>query len=105
LSKAPAPELTVNMSHVDSALRLPVDTEVLATTDKEPHAAVRFGERAWGIQFHPEFDNEIMCDYIQDRSKPLRESGVDPEALARSVRDTPESREVLRRFIRDFTRG
>jgi GMP synthase (glutamine-hydrolysing) len=105
LPRAASPQLVVNMSHVDSALRLPADAQLLATTEREPHAAARFGECAWGIQFHPEFDDQVMCDYIQDRSRFLRESGVDPEALAASVQDTPDSREVLARFIRLFARG
>ena len=56
------------MTHVDSIEVLPRGAEVLAATEVEPHAAVRFGDRAWGLQFHPEFDVRIMTDYVQARA-------------------------------------
>ncbi|HEY3500529.1 MAG TPA: gamma-glutamyl-gamma-aminobutyrate hydrolase family protein, partial [Polyangiaceae bacterium] len=46
----PSP-LLANMSHRDSATLLPPGARVLARTRLEPHAAVRFLPRAWGVQF------------------------------------------------------
>jgi GMP synthase (glutamine-hydrolysing) len=94
-----ADSLRVNMSHLDSVLRLPEEAQLLAKTPGEPHAAVRFGARAWGVQFHPEFDAVVMSDYIRERREALRNDGIDPDLLTAAVEDTPAGRAVLQRFI------
>ena len=33
----------------------------------DPHAAFRIGERAWGVQFHPEWDHDVMRFYLEAR--------------------------------------
>lgn len=88
----------VNMSHVDSAGRLPEGARVVARSELDPHGAVRFGERAWGVQFHPEFDGEIVQGYIDARREQIASEGADPDALR--AEDAPESAELLRRFAR-----
>jgi GMP synthase (glutamine-hydrolysing) len=86
-------------THVDSVTRLPPGAQLLATTALEPHAALRFGERAWGVQFHPEFDEQVMADYIQTRSAVLAEEGRNPEQMLRSISPARAGRLVLRRFV------
>ena len=92
----PSP-LVANMSHRDSATVLPPGARVLARTKLEPHAAVRFLPRAWGVQFHPEFDGEVMRGYIDARRDVLGAEGIDPDALA--AEDAPGAASLLRRFI------
>ncbi len=92
--------LDTNMSHRDSALRLPEGARVLGRTELEPHALVRFGERTVGMQFHPEFDGDVMRAYIEARREVLAVEGVAPDGLA--ARDAPLAVELLRRFVRSF---
>src|SRR5205809_215271 len=63
LEKA-APPLRANATHVDTVQRLPEGARVLARSRLEPHAAVRFSEAAWGVQFHPEMDRSIVRHYL-----------------------------------------
>lgn len=86
-------------THVDSVTVLPKGAAVLATTDKEPHAALRFGERAWGVQFHPEFDGQVMREYVETRSQLLEGEGKDPAAMLAGIRATEAGQLVLRRFV------
>ncbi len=88
-----------HVTHMQSVLRLPPDAEVLASNDFEAHQAVRFAPRAWGVQFHPEFTSAAMSHYLRIRSEALRQEGADPAALLSAVRDTPESEQLLRRFV------
>ena len=43
---------------------------------------MRFGERAWGVQFHPEFDGEIVRGYIEARRELIANEGIDLESAA-----------------------
>jgi GMP synthase (glutamine-hydrolysing) len=98
LERAPEPALA-HATHVDSVTVLPPGARVLATTALEPHAAVRFGEWAWGVQFHPEFDEQVMTEYLETRAQILAGEGRDPSALVAAVRRTRAGAMVLRRFV------
>jgi len=87
-----------NMSHRDSITRLPPRARVLAETERERYAAVRFGPRAWGVQFHPEFDGDVMRGYIEARLAALSAEGIDPATL--EAVDTPDGARVLTTFAR-----
>ena len=89
-------EFAVNMTHIDSVVTLPPGARVLARTLQDEHALVYFGERAWGVQFHPEMDAEIIGYYLAARS-----GAVPPEGTAAqpALSDTPESQALLRRFV------
>jgi GMP synthase (glutamine-hydrolysing) len=62
------------------------------------------GESAWGVQFHPEFDAPAIREYIRRRGADLGEQGGDLAAIRATVRDTPESASLLRRFA-DYCRS
>jgi GMP synthase (glutamine-hydrolysing) len=93
----------VNTSHVDCAASLPEGARVLGRTLLDPNGAVRFGERAWGVQFHPEFDGEIVRGYIDARRDIIANEGIDPASLR--AEDAPESAELLRTFAKLATRA
>ena len=56
------------------------------------------GEAAWGVQFHPEFDAEVVTTYIEHYAERLRAEGQDPDALSAGCCDTPVGTTILRRF-------
>lgn len=88
------------MSHVESVLTLPPGAVVLAETDQEPHAALRFGPRQWGVQFHPEFNQEIVRSYIAARREVLTEEGLDPEAMESAATESRALTQILVRFAK-----
>ena len=89
----------VNTTHVDSVVTLPPGARVLGRTRQEPHAAVRFGPTAWGVQYHPELDAEVMRCYFDARRAVLSAEGMDVAAAERAVRDAPEGALVIQRFL------
>jgi GMP synthase (glutamine-hydrolysing) len=89
-----------NTTHEDSVLTLPGAARLLARTAREPHAAASFGPRAWGVQFHPEFDGDVMRGYIEAREAALEAEGLPVADLLRLACDTPASRAILERFGR-----
>jgi GMP synthase (glutamine-hydrolysing) len=61
---------------------------------------VRFAPSAWGVQFHPELDADVMRCYFQARRSVLGAEGMDVEAAERAVTDAPEGARVIERFLR-----
>jgi GMP synthase (glutamine-hydrolysing) len=91
-------DFPAQLFHRQSVLHLPVGAQVLAASLREPHQAVRFAERAWGVQFHPEFDAEIMASYLSLTGEQLSKYGFDPAALRQGLRTTPVAQTLLQRF-------
>lgn len=89
----------VNNTHVDSVVELPPGARVLGRTPLEPHSALRFGACAWGVQFHPEFDAEVLRDYFTARRGSLLAEGFDVESSERALSDAPAAAQAIGRFL------
>jgi GMP synthase (glutamine-hydrolysing) len=72
----------------------------LAGNAFEPTQAFRIGDCAWGVQFHPEFDAEVMRGYIDHMADAVRARGDDPAALRERVEATDAAASLLERFAR-----
>jgi GMP synthase (glutamine-hydrolysing) len=94
-----------NASHVDTVARLPPGARCLGTTSLEDNAIFALGDSIRGVQFHPEFDAEITSGYVAARTGAITAEGLDAAAIARNVRETPESRALVARFIRTLVRA
>jgi len=94
-----------HMSHVESVLRPPEGAQVLAQTALDPHTVLAFGPRQWGVQFHPEFDRDIMQGYVEARREILMNEGLDPDTLIDSAIETDAITRVLSRFSGLVDRG
>jgi GMP synthase (glutamine-hydrolysing) len=99
VSAPEAREYWCNMSHVDSVVEPPPGARVLGRTRLEPHAALRFNERTWGVQFHPEFDDVTMRAYIEARREILLREENDPEQMLSAVRPAAAGSGVVARFL------
>lgn len=110
LSASPV-SFPAHSSHAQSVLQLPDGAVVLASNDHDAYHAVRFGQRVWGLQFHPEFDEAVMKTYLTQRRDVLAAEGLDVERLLSEVEHTRHARQLLRRFgeiideYRDMTPG
>lgn len=92
-----------HMSHVESVLRPPDGARVLARTALDPHSVLEFGPRQWGVQFHPEFDREIMRSYVEARREILVSERLDPDAMISEAEETTAITRVLARFAHYVT--
>jgi GMP synthase (glutamine-hydrolysing) len=90
--------IAVQATHVESVLALPPAARLLGASPADPHSVFAVGTTAWGVQFHPEFDAEVMRVYLEARREILRAEGLDPEALLRRVADSGHGAALLRRF-------
>ena len=90
--------LLVHATHVESVLELPPGARRLATSTGDPHQAFAAAPRAWGVQFHPEFDAGVIRGYLEARREILASEGLDAEVLLARVRDSGDGQALLRRF-------
>ncbi len=90
--------IVVQESHSQSVLVLPPGARRLAFNSHDDNQAFAFGNRAWGMQFHPEFDADIIRGYIDGRADELRSEGLDPDALRAATRDSDAGDHILGRF-------
>ena len=49
---------------------------LLATGERYPHQAFRLGERAWGLQYHPEVSVEDWAEWMADYHGALHPEGL-----------------------------
>ncbi|RDY65487.1 glutamine amidotransferase [Lysobacter soli] len=93
-------QFAAQATHLQTVLRAPLGATVLAKSSQDDCHAFRWGERAWGVQFHPEFSATHMRGYVHARRDALHGEGRCAKSLARAVSATPHARRVLRRFVR-----
>ncbi len=86
--------------HWQSVRRLPPGAVLLAGSAHESHHAFRIGERAWGVQFHPEFSDTALRAYLDGLGDLLADEGLDAAGIAARLQPTPDAASVLPRFAR-----
>ena len=89
-----------NVTHLDTVGTLPPGARALARSSKDDHQVVKFAERVYGLQFHPELDAFVMRGYLDARREILATEGLDVDALATSTHDAPHAVRVLHNLIR-----
>ena len=103
LFAAMPPRFTAHVTHSQSVLDLPTGAVVLAKNDFEPHHGFRIGRCAWGVQFHPEYDADIMRAYASEQSSKLAAQGLDLKKIYDSIENTPHAAALLRHFAEIIT--
>ncbi len=85
-------------THSQSVTALPPGARLLGHNAHDSYQAFAFGPCAWSVQFHPEFDAQTLHGYLTDRADEIRAEGLDPQAIAAELRETPEATSLLSRF-------
>ncbi len=62
---------------------LPAGAEELATSERFPHQAYRYGERAFAVQFHPEVDQTLLESWLVEGADELQQPGAQSAAEQR----------------------
>jgi GMP synthase (glutamine-hydrolysing) len=101
---AGAPESFVALHWHFDAFTLPAGAVPLAGSTLTPLQAFRFGERAWGVQFHLEMTPELLRSFVDNGAADLAAAGVEAEGLlAGSRRELPRmgalAEPIFRRWL------
>jgi GMP synthase (glutamine-hydrolysing) len=91
LSCVPDAARAVQWNH-DIVSRLPEGSELLATAPDGTAQAIRYGERAWGVQFHPEVSATIFAGWKVDRPAEAIPDGELTGVIAAIAASEPELR-------------
>ena len=100
-----APDAVAVQWNNDVVARLPVDAVELATSPDGSVQAARFGEFAWGVQFHLELSPEVfrLWTVAKPSAKPYRADGVDLAQVSATVDASEQQlRAVWEPFARRF---
>ena len=92
-------EMHANATHVDVVAERPKDAEMLASTPLDPHAAFRV-RRAYGVQFHPEIDGELMRGYLHARKEVIVAEGLPHHEMIQTVQDAPHAINLMKTFAK-----
>ncbi|WP_367124083.1 type 1 glutamine amidotransferase [Streptomyces phytohabitans] len=94
------PRLTGVENHVDAITALPPGARWLVESENCPYQAFRSGERAWGVQFHPEASAADVAGWPPER---MTRHGLDPGEVRRTAeRDDPASARIWRTVAHRF---
>lgn len=85
-------------THYQTAIKLSKGAIVLAKNQKENHQAIRFSKNIWGVQFHPEFDKNIMQEYILNQKNDLLRLGFNIDKLIDNIKSCHLSSTILINF-------
>lgn len=85
--------------HSQTVIKLPKNATRLAFNNHDKNHAFRVGNSAWGVQFHPEFDENIMNLYIKEVAK---KKDLDVEKLTSFSENTNVATTILKEFERLF---
>jgi GMP synthase (glutamine-hydrolysing) len=91
--------IMAHASHTQTVLQLPPEAILLASGENEPHHAFAMGSCTWGVQFHPEFDADIMKTYVHAFSDLIKTHGQNPDQAITTITETPHSMQLLNRFV------
>jgi GMP synthase (glutamine-hydrolysing) len=95
---------TVFQWHGDTFTR-PARTAHLAASPLCRHQAVRFGENAYGLQFHLEVSGPMIREWLRQPGADQEAAAAGPHARRRLERDTPRRLPALARLARRFFDG
>lgn len=84
--------------HFESVLTLPHGAVALAGNQHDEHHAFRYGDNVWGVQFHPEFDVEIISEYIRYLQQDFANLDIDSQSLINQTYSTKTGQQLLKRF-------
>ena len=99
-------EFDANMGHEDHVMSLPVGAIHLASSQLARHQAYRLEDRpVYCTQFHPELNRKAIVERIATYPKYATEVlGESVEDAIGRFRDTPETAELLNRFVDRFVK-
>ena len=94
----PDPFIAVSV-HRERAPHMPDSCELLAYTDKCPHAFKVKNKPFWAFQFHPEVDKTTLVERLTFYQSAYTESPEQLQQVINNAKETPESNGLVKSFV------
>jgi GMP synthase (glutamine-hydrolysing) len=91
--------------NADVVTDVPGGVRVLATTADGAPQVIRMGERAWGVQFHPEVDHAVLAEWAQEYRDEAAERGADLDAALQEVKEHEDRMRLTGKRLADAFAG
>ena len=82
--------IPVPQYHQDAILELPENAKLLVTSDDCSVQAFVLGKSAWGLQFHPETDWNIMSDWLLSEDEVRKTLGITDDSVKNQFKELGE---------------
>jgi len=94
----------VIQTHVDAVLSIPESAQVIAASEMTAIQAMSIGPMARTVQWHPEFDAEVIGHYITVRAEKIDHElgGGTAKRMLSEVRDVDSGGIIMRNFVEHF---
>lgn len=94
-----AENFDVHVVHSQSVLTLPKNAVLLASNDFETNHIFKIEPSTWAVQFHPEYDENIMKSYIGEVFKETAEQSEQEDVILKNVKKTTDANKIIKIFI------
>jgi GMP synthase (glutamine-hydrolysing) len=84
----------------DDTFDIPTGAVALARSESCAHQAFRFGQWAYGLQFHPEVSPGMLAEWINDASEPIDRSSFQRAVEAKAGALQAQADRLIDNFIR-----
>lgn len=92
------PLLEVQAIHSDAVAAIPAGATLLGSNEACAIQALRLGQRARSVQFHPEATKAIVRTVAHLEAEAIEREGLEPQLLAARAYDTGDGKRILRNF-------
>ncbi|MEH2920998.1 glutamine amidotransferase [Samsonia erythrinae] len=90
------------LTHQQSVLEPPVGAQVLASSEMDGCQIIRYSDRVLTVQFHPEFNADIMQACLRHNETALRQGGWDVDRMMDIAQEPLWARKILLDFVQRY---
>lgn len=94
-----AENFDVHVVHSQSVLTLPQNAISLASNEFEKNHMFKIEPCTWAVQFHPEYDENIMKSYIREVFKEKAEQHEQEDMILKNVKKTTDANKIIKIFV------
>ncbi len=92
----------------EDTFEIPNGGKLIVTSTAIPHQAFRYGENAYGLQFHLEVTEEMICEWVKTYEEEFESQQSSPSSKAEILIETETKIETYTRrgmeFLQNFSR-
>ena len=85
-------------THLQSVTSLPKKAVVLGSTKLDSNHCFRYKQHIWGLQFHPEFNADVIRHYVHARSDEILKENLNPTKILNGILHHDNGIQLLKRF-------